>query len=70
MTEDATRRPRWFTDTADNHSQWYIERFRRLEREGADLAGEARLLDAMLKPDRADPEGSGLIRIRSRRVSG
>lgn len=31
---------------------------------------DARLLDAMLKPDRADPEGSGLIRIRSRRVSG
>ncbi|WP_247893495.1 phytochelatin synthase family protein [Azospirillum endophyticum] len=31
---------------------------------------DARLLDAMLKPDRADPDGSGLIRIRSRRVSG
>ncbi|MBP2297415.1 phytochelatin synthase family protein [Azospirillum picis] len=31
---------------------------------------DARLLDAMLKPDRADPTGSGLIRVRSRRVSG
>lgn len=31
---------------------------------------DARLLEAMLKPDRADPEGSGLIRVRSRRVSG
>ena len=30
------------------HSQWYIERFRRMAAEGADLAGEARLLDAML----------------------
>lgn len=32
--------------------------------------GDDRLLDAMLKPDRADPEGSGLIRVRARRVSG
>jgi SAM-dependent methyltransferase len=30
------------------HSQWYIERFRGMAAEGADLAGEARLLDAML----------------------
>jgi 2-polyprenyl-3-methyl-5-hydroxy-6-metoxy-1,4-benzoquinol methylase len=30
------------------HSQWYVERFRRMAAEGADLAGEARLLDAML----------------------
>lgn len=29
------------------HSQWYIERFRALERSGEDLAGEARLVDAM-----------------------
>ncbi len=29
------------------HSQWYIERFREMEREGRDLAGEARLIDAM-----------------------
>ncbi|MGK2902007.1 MAG: class I SAM-dependent methyltransferase [Mycobacterium sp.] len=29
------------------HSQWYIERLRAMEREGKDLAGEARLIDAM-----------------------
>ena len=29
------------------HSQWYIERFRSKERAGEDLAGEARLIDAM-----------------------
>jgi hypothetical protein len=31
---------------------------------------DVKLLEAMLKPDRADPEGSGLIRVRARRVSG
>lgn len=31
---------------------------------------DEKLLAAMLKPDRADPEGSGLIRVRARRVSG
>ncbi len=40
--------PRWFTDTAEGHSQWYIERFRTMAREGADLAGEGRLVDAMV----------------------
>ncbi|SCL27839.1 Methyltransferase domain-containing protein [Micromonospora rhizosphaerae] len=39
---------RWVTDTQPGHSQWYIDRFRRLAAEGADLAGEARLLDAMV----------------------
>lgn len=29
------------------HSQWYIERFRAMAREGADLTGEARFVDAM-----------------------
>ncbi|MGB5111855.1 MAG: class I SAM-dependent methyltransferase [Mycobacterium sp.] len=29
------------------HSQWYIERLRAMERAGKDLAGEARLIDAM-----------------------
>ncbi len=33
-------------------------------------SSDVKLLEAMLKPDRADPDGSGLIRIRSRRVSG
>jgi 2-polyprenyl-3-methyl-5-hydroxy-6-metoxy-1,4-benzoquinol methylase len=39
----------WLRQIAANpgHSQWYIERFRTMAREGADLAGEARLIDAM-----------------------
>jgi SAM-dependent methyltransferase len=46
-----THRPtRWETDTKAGHSQWYVERFRRLASEGQDLAGEARLVDAMLPP--------------------
>ncbi|MGH1563889.1 class I SAM-dependent methyltransferase [Mumia sp. DW29H23] len=45
-----TSTPRWFTDTSDGHSQWYIERFRAMEREGADLGGEARLVDALVPP--------------------
>ncbi|GAB89847.1 class I SAM-dependent methyltransferase [Gordonia rhizosphera] len=43
-----TTPPRWFTDTEPGHSQWYIERFRTMAREGADLGGEARLIDAMV----------------------
>lgn len=39
---------RWVTAHDSGHSQWYIDRFRRLAAEGADLAGEARLVDAML----------------------
>ena len=39
---------RWVTDHGAGHAQWYIERFRRMAAEGMDLAGEARLLDAML----------------------
>lgn len=30
-----------------SHSQWYVERFRSLARAGEDLAGEARLIDAI-----------------------
>lgn len=45
-----TAQPRWFTDHDDNHSHWYIDRFRRLAADGADLAGEARLVDAMVVP--------------------
>lgn len=40
---------RWVTDTGEGHSQWYIERFRKMAQEGADLAGEARLVDAMVQ---------------------
>jgi 2-polyprenyl-3-methyl-5-hydroxy-6-metoxy-1,4-benzoquinol methylase len=43
---------RWVTETKEGHSQWYIERFRRMAAEGEDLAGEARLVDAMV-PRRA-----------------
>lgn len=39
--------PRWFTDTQPGHSQWFIERFRTLESEGADLLGEARFADML-----------------------
>lgn len=39
---------RWVTENATGHSQRYAERFRQLAREGADLAGEARMVDAML----------------------
>lgn len=47
--------PRWITETKDGHSQWYIERFRTMAAEGADLAGEARLVDAMV------PRGARLL---------
>jgi SAM-dependent methyltransferase len=40
---------RWLQKIAEraDHSQWYIERFRAMAAEGADLDGEARLIDAM-----------------------
>ena len=45
------RRPsRWEERTAADpqHSHWYGDRFRSMAADGADLAGEARLVDAML----------------------
>jgi SAM-dependent methyltransferase len=45
------RRPtRWEqqVEASPEHSRWYVERFRRMAAQGADLAGEARLVDAML----------------------
>jgi 2-polyprenyl-3-methyl-5-hydroxy-6-metoxy-1,4-benzoquinol methylase len=39
---------RWVTDNAPGHSQRYIERFRQMAAQGKDLAGEARLVDAMI----------------------
>ena len=42
--------PRWFSETSETHSQWYVQRFRSLAAEGADLTGEARLVDAVVKP--------------------
>lgn len=41
---------RWVTETAENHSHWYVERFRKMAAQGADLGGEARLVDAMVRP--------------------
>lgn len=40
----------WLRQIAENpgHSQWYIQRFRDMAARGADLAGEARLIDAMV----------------------
>ncbi|MGJ9413243.1 class I SAM-dependent methyltransferase [Aeromicrobium sp. CF4.19] len=43
-------RPRWFSQTPETHSQWYVDRFRELAAEGADLAGEARFVDAVVSP--------------------
>lgn len=40
--------PRWITETGPGHSEWYIERFRAMAADGADLVGEARLIDAMV----------------------
>lgn len=42
--------PRWFTDHGEGHAQWYVERFRTMAAEGTDLAGEARLVDALVAP--------------------
>jgi SAM-dependent methyltransferase len=44
------RPTRWVTETKPGHSAWYVERFRRMSAEGADLAGEARLVHAMARP--------------------
>jgi SAM-dependent methyltransferase len=44
------RPTRWVTDTSEGHSQRYIARFREMRAAGADLAGEARLVDAMVPP--------------------
>ncbi|MDR7275081.1 class I SAM-dependent methyltransferase [Catenuloplanes atrovinosus] len=39
----------WLRQIADNpgHSRWYVQRFRDMAARGADLGGEARLIDAM-----------------------
>ncbi|HEX5016988.1 MAG TPA: class I SAM-dependent methyltransferase [Actinomycetes bacterium] len=43
-------RRRWAEEGGEEHSRWYIERFRRMAAEGADLGGEARFMDALLPP--------------------
>lgn len=45
-----TRPQRWFSETTPGHSQWYVDRFRALASDGADLTGEARLVDALVPP--------------------
>ena len=47
-------RNRWLQMVAENpgHSAWYIERFRAMAADGADLDGEARFVDALI-PRRA-----------------
>lgn len=39
---------RWVTDHGEDHAAWYIDRFRTMAAQGADLDGEARLVDAMV----------------------
>ena len=41
---------RWFTENDDTHSQWYADHFRELAAEGADIEGEARFIDAVVRP--------------------
>ncbi|MEP7762502.1 class I SAM-dependent methyltransferase [Sanguibacter sp. 25GB23B1] len=47
----------WETIVQENpqHSTWYVERFRAMAAQGHDLAGEARMIDAML------PRGSRVL---------
>ncbi|MEH1166763.1 class I SAM-dependent methyltransferase [Micromonospora sp. CPCC 205539] len=55
---------RWETDTGPEHSQWYIDRFRKLAADGVDLAGEARLVDTLVPPrSRILDAGSGTGRV-------
>ena len=41
---------RWLAEGGPERSQWYIDRFRSLAADGADLVGEARFMDALLPP--------------------
>lgn len=41
---------RWFTENDESHSRWYAEHFRTLAKDGADISGEARLVDAIVAP--------------------
>nr|MDT0663251.1 class I SAM-dependent methyltransferase [Micromonospora sp. DSM 115978] len=52
------------TETNPGHSQWYVDRFRSLAEAGSDLAGEARMIDAMLpRGSRVLDAGSGTGRL-------
>jgi 2-polyprenyl-3-methyl-5-hydroxy-6-metoxy-1,4-benzoquinol methylase len=72
-----SRPTRWVTENDAQHSRSYIERFRQLASEGADLAGEARMVDAMLpRASRVLDAGCGQGRVgaalaaRGHRVTG
>lgn len=47
--QDMVEQSIWMQKVAADpgHSQWYVERFRTMEREGKDVVGEARFVDAM-----------------------
>ena len=65
--------PTWLQLTADDpgHSHAYVQRFRRLAEQGQDLAGEARLVDAMLQREiRVLDAGCGPGRVGGRRGGG
>ncbi len=47
-TSSAAPLPRWVTAHGPEHSHWYVDRFRQMAAQGADLAGEARLVDALV----------------------
>lgn len=42
------RPTRWVSEAKPGRSEWYVQRFRKMAADGTDLAGEARLVDAML----------------------
>jgi 2-polyprenyl-3-methyl-5-hydroxy-6-metoxy-1,4-benzoquinol methylase len=66
------RRTRWEEKVAGDprHSHWYVERFRTMASEGADLAGEARLIDAMVpRRSRVLDAGCGSGRVGSELAS-
>jgi SAM-dependent methyltransferase len=72
-----SRPTRWVTENDAQHSRSYIERFRQLASQGADLAGEARMVDAMLpRASRVVDAGCGQGRVgaalaaRGHRVTG
>jgi 2-polyprenyl-3-methyl-5-hydroxy-6-metoxy-1,4-benzoquinol methylase len=50
-TGDGRRPTRWEEQVRVNpgHSHWYVDRFRQMAARGADLAGEARMVDAMVR---------------------
>ncbi|WP_240916110.1 bifunctional 2-polyprenyl-6-hydroxyphenol methylase/3-demethylubiquinol 3-O-methyltransferase UbiG [Sanguibacter sp. HDW7] len=61
-------RSRWeeIVEANPDHSTWYVERFRAMARDGKDVDGEARLVDAMLpRGARILDAGSGPGRVGS-----